>query len=102
MRFVPALSLCAALLAPAAAVASPQCDLYTRNIAHYQVTAERMDAAGKDLWEEKTREHIKTLEQKRAELCPEWSADAQAARAFRDLMRLAGKAALTYFTFGAF
>ena len=102
MRLAPALLVLGWLLAPAAAGANPQCELYTRNIAHYELTAARMAEAEMDLWEEKTREHIETLERKREELCPEYSANAQAARAFRDMLRFAGKAAVKYFTFGAF
>ena len=102
MRLATALLALGLLLAPAAARANPQCELYTRNIAHYEQTAARMAAADKDLWADKTHEHIQTLERKREELCPEYSADAQAARALRDMLRFAGKAALTYFSFGAF
>jgi len=102
MRLATALLALGLLLAPAAARANPQCELYTRNIAHYEQTEARMAAADKDVWAEKTREHIKTLERKREELCPEYSADAQAAQALRDMLRFAAKAAVTYFSFGAF
>lgn len=102
MRLATALLALGPLLVSGAAWSNPQCELYTRNIAHYEQTAARMEAADKDVWADKTREHIQTLERKREELCPEYSADAQAAQAFRDMLRFAGKAALTYFTFGAF
>lgn len=101
MRFA-ALVLCAALLAPGIAIASPQCELYTRNIAHYETMADRAKQLDNPMWEEKTREHVALLKKKREELCPEWSAEAQANRAFMQLLKLAGNAALTYFTFGAF
>ena len=102
MRIVPALLLCAALLAPGVSLAASECEGFTRNIAHYEQMAERAEQLDNPMWEKKTRQHIALLEKERAARCPEWSPEAQANRAMMQLLKLAGKAALTYFTFGAF
>jgi len=101
------LGLAAALvLAPALASAGAhtgQCRRLTRQIAHYQGTIELAEQRGNALWEAETRKHVKRLETKREDLCPEYKKPNAAVELSRSTRRLIKKAAITafdYFTTG--
>jgi myo-inositol-1-phosphate synthase len=103
MRTALALTLCAAALLPGAALAGTvECQRLTRSIDHYEEMLARARELDNEMWEERTEDHVEVLKARRAESCPEYSPEAQATRAMGDLLRTAGKAALKYFTFGAF
>lgn len=103
MRKIVVAALCAAVLLPGLASAGTiECRRMTMSIAHY----ERMHAQAKelnnDMWEERTKQHVKLLRDRRAMECPEYSPKAEAARLFRELTKLAASAAAKYFTAGMF
>lgn len=92
-----------------AARGTKDCRRMTRQIAHYEGVAEEAERRDNDLWRNATIEHIERLEIRRARICPQYAAQLQkrnaairAAKATQELMKKAGKAALRYFTFGAY
>jgi hypothetical protein len=78
-----------------------ECDNFTRNIDHFEEMAQRAQDLGNPMWAEHTEAQVEALKTEREARCPEWSKEAQAQRAFMQLVRLAGRAAIQYFTFGA-
>jgi hypothetical protein len=105
MRFtIFAFALAAILLPQSASATNPaQCQRLDRQIMHHQTMAERADELGKDDWAEKTQRHVNLLMTTRRDAgCPEPVKDSGMAKAFTQILRLAGSAAITYFTFGAF
>ena len=104
MRIALAVAVGAVLL-PMASVASPyqnQCYALTRQIDRYTDMLERAQKLDNEMWVERTGDHVGRLVQKRAALCPEYAKDDSTMRAFAALVKLGAKAALMYFTFGAF
>lgn len=98
------IGLCAATLAPGLAVASPQeCGRITRQIEHYQDMVDRAEALDNEMWEEGMQAHVERLKVRRAAVCHDYDdSDEKAMEAFAQFVKLAAKAAVTYFTFGAF
>lgn len=93
------------ILLPMASVASPyrnQCYSLTRQIDRYTDMLERAQRLDNEMWVERTGDHVGRLVQKRAALCPEYAKDDSTMRAFSALVKLGARAALAYFTFGAF
>jgi hypothetical protein len=104
MRLACAAAIGVVLLLSQGAAANPaQCQRYDRQILHFQGMVERAQEYGKEDWAEKTQQHVALLMAKRVDAgCPVPVEDSRWAEAFMQLLRLAGSAALTYFTFGAF
>jgi hypothetical protein len=103
-------ALAAGLLAPVAAHAdtahgpgSPaECSRLRRQIDHFQFMADRAKAINSELWTDRLATHLALLKDRQANRCPQdVPHDDTTARAFMQLLRVAGEAALTYFTFGA-
>ena len=105
----------ALLLLPGAALAAtelPQkvgspaeCARLHKQIAHFEAMVERAEAQDSEIWVEYTERHVGLLRDRQRQRCPDDAEDASAKEAFLafvNLVKLAGKAALTYFTFGAF
>jgi hypothetical protein len=93
------------ILLPMASAASPhrsECNALTRQIDHYTDMLERARKLDNEMWVDRTADHVGRLVQKRAALCPQYAEDDSAMRAFAALVKLGARAALTYFTFGAF
>ncbi len=104
MRIALAVAVSVMLL-PMVSAANPyrnQCYSLTRQIDRYTDMLERAQRLDNEMWVERTGDHVGRLVQKRAALCPEYAKDDSTMRAFRALVRLGAKAALAYFTFGAF
>ena len=97
--------LAAGLFAPigARAVGGPaECARLRRQIAHFQGMTERAVALENEMWSERMGEHLALLKGRQVDRCPnDVPTDDSTARAFMQLLRVAGEAALTYFTFGA-
>ena len=94
----------ASLLAPlGASAASPsECHWLRGQIDHYQDMADRAQELDSALWSQRIGEHLELLKDTQRERCPQdVPSDDTAARAFMQLLRVAGEVALTYFTFGA-
>ena len=108
MGRLAATALALALLAPgsAAALDPPDC---ARRIREYQLQRDmlaRADASGKKIWIEGMENQLGLLESRLDTRCPEYTAEKRAlrnaARQMAELVKAAGKAALTFFTMGAF
>jgi hypothetical protein len=66
--------------------------------------AERAEELGNEMWAKGMQEHVDLLRDRQSERCPddaEESAAKAAMLAFLNLLKVAGQAALSYFTFGA-
>lgn len=98
-------ALAAGLLAPLGARAdggAVECARLRRQIDHFQGMTDRAEALDNAMWTERMGEHLALLKGRQAERCPnDVPTDDSTARAFMQLLRVAGEAALTYFTFGA-
>jgi hypothetical protein len=104
LRQASAAACTAALLLPAAAAAgSPQlCARYARQIAHYENMREQAEERDSAMWEERLSGHVETLRTQAQEDCPDLFTDDSTAEAMAALLKVAARAALTYFTMGAF
>ena len=98
-------ALVAGLLAPlgANAAAGPaECARLRRQIDHFQWMADRAKKLNSDLWTDRLGDHLALLRGRQLDRCPQdVPHDDSTAKAFMQLLRVAGAAALTYFTFGA-
>jgi hypothetical protein len=103
LLLVPGLALAAP--EPPERVGSPaECARLDKQIAHFEGMVERAEALDNELWAERTQQHVELLHDRQRERCPddaEGSAAKEAFLAFMNLLKVAGQAALTYFTFGA-
>ena len=63
--------------------------------------AERAEALENEMWMERLEDHLQLLKGMQAARCPDDVPIDSGAEAFKYLMKLAAKAAVTYFTFGA-
>ena len=105
-RIVVGLVLAQSLLVPASvadAAGAAVCARYGRQIAHFEGMVDRAKARENELWTARTQQHVDRLRAIAEPQCPQLKDGAAAqAEAFADLLKFAGRAALTYFTFGAF
>jgi hypothetical protein len=80
----------------------------TKQIVHYEGTVLKMaEDRGNQLWYNATKAQVARLKDHRADRCPEWAKQRTAygiakiqAEQVKQLMIMAGKAALKYFTGG--
>ena len=98
-------ALAASLLAPlgANAAAGPaECARLRRQIDHFQWMENRAKTLNSELWTDRLEDHLALLRGHQLDRCPQdVPHDDSTAQAFMQLLRVAGAAALTYFTFGA-
>ena len=97
-------ALAAGLLAPVGADAAgpAECARLRRQIDHFQGMADRAKALKSELWSDRLGNHLGMLRARQLDRCPQdVPRDDSTAKAFMQLLRVAGSAALTYFTFGA-
>lgn len=78
-----------------------ECARLARQIDHYVMMAERAAVLENEMWFERMEDHLQLLQGMQAARCPDDVPIDQAAEAFKFLVKLAAKAAITYFTFGA-
>jgi hypothetical protein len=81
-----------------------ECARLNRQIDHFEGMSARAESQGNALWTERIGQHVALLREKQKERCPGDVPDdsaKQAFLAFMSLLKVAGQAALTYFTFGA-
>jgi len=98
----------------AASAATPQtlqlghpaeCARLRKQIDHFEGMTERAEAQGNAMWTERTGQHVALLRERQKTRCPGDVPDDSAKEAFLafvSLLKVAGEAALTYFTFGAY
>jgi len=106
-------ALCLALpgVAPAATELTPppgspaECARLHKQIAHFENMVERAEERGNQLWIDGMQAQVDRLREEQKQICPDDAEDAAAKKAFLaflQMLKVAGQAALTYFTFGAF
>jgi len=82
-----------------------ECARLDKQIHHFEDMGERAEALGNSMWVERMEQHVELLKKKQEVRCPRDAEDASAKAAliaFMRLLKVAGQAALTYFTFGAY
>ncbi len=104
MKILLVIAMGASLLLAGAAVAGnpSECARYRRQINHYQGMAQRAQELDNELWTVRTQEHVGKLLAMQKERCPEDVPVNTTLLAFERMLKLAAKAAVTYFTMGAF
>ncbi len=104
MKTMLAVSIAAAfLLLPGSAAADVNgCNGLNNQIDHYTKLMERADQLGNSMWEQRIGNHLEGLLAQRSAICPQYEKDDGTMRAIAALVKLAAKAAVTYFTMGAF
>ena len=103
-KWLAGAAIAAVLLAPLGAQAGgpAECARLRRQIDHFQGMSDRAEALGNEMWIERMGQQVALLRGRQADRCPQdVPTDDSTARAFMQLLRIAGSAALTYFTFGA-
>ncbi len=103
-KWLAVAALAAGLFAPLGAQAAgpAECNRLRRQIAHFQGMTDRAEQLGDPMWSERMGEHLARLKGRQVDRCPhDVPTDDSTARAFMQLLRVAGSVALTYFTFGA-
>ena len=101
MRIALVLAVALIALAPAAGWANTQarCVHIQHKIAHFEAQAERAEQLGSDLWADRFRDQLADLKSQRKS-CPGFSDSEIAAQQMRELLKLAARGALTFFTMG--
>ena len=82
-----------------------ECARLNKQIHHFEDMAERADNLGNAMWTERMEQQVELLKDRQEVRCPRDHEDASAKEAliaFMRLLKVAGQAALSYFTFGAF
>ena len=103
-KWLAVAALAAGLFAPLAAQAAgpAECSRLRRQIDHFQFMTDRAEQLGEPMWTERMGEHLARLKGRQKSRCPQdVPTDDSTARAFMQLLRVAGEVAITYFTFGA-
>ena len=101
MRALLATAAIACLLLPGAASAGRvECDRLERQIGHYQGMLDRAKELDNELWVERTEAHLDRLRERHDDKCPKFDENIDTAAALAHLFKVAGKAALTFFTMG--
>jgi len=103
-KWLAVAAFAACLLAPlgASAAGPAECARLRRQIDHFQGMADRAKALESELWSDRLGAHLSSLRGRQLERCPQdVPRDDTTAKAFMQLLRVAGSVALTYFTFGA-
>jgi hypothetical protein len=78
-----------------------ECARLSRQIGHFAMMTSRAEVLENEMWRERMKAHLELLQGMQAARCPDDVPIDQAAEAFKFLVKLAAKAAVTYFTFGA-
>jgi hypothetical protein len=78
-----------------------ECARLARQIDHFAMMTDRADTLENELWKARMKDHLELLQGMQAARCPDDVPIDEAAEAFKFLVKLAARAAVTYFTFGA-
>ena len=78
-----------------------ECSRLRRQISQFTLMRDRAANLGNELWLERMSNQVDTLRGIQAARCPKDVPVDTAAVAFAELLKLAAKGAVTYFTFGA-
>jgi hypothetical protein len=109
MRLVPIAALVAMLcLASSAGFAAPRrdnpyhCAQLANQLVHYDGLRARAAQEGNAMWVHRFKGKIAQLEDDFAIECPEQAAKGQTLQQLAELLKSAGRAAITFFTMGAY
>jgi hypothetical protein len=104
-KWLAVAALAAGLLTPLAVQAAggpAECARLRRQIDHFQRMTDRAEELGDPMWTERMGQHLALMKGRQKNRCPhDVPTDDSTARAFMQLLRVAGEAAVSYFTFGA-
>lgn len=78
-----------------------ECARLRKQINQFTLMRDRAVSLGNEMWAERMNDHVDTLRGIQAARCPQDVPVDTAAVAFAELLKLAAKGAVTYFTFGA-
>ncbi|MDJ0848742.1 MAG: hypothetical protein QNK04_10215 [Myxococcota bacterium] len=78
-----------------------ECARLRRQIDHFTGMMLRAEAAENELWVERMGLHLERLQTQQAARCPNDIPVDTTGEAFKQLIKIAAKAAVAYFTFGA-
>jgi len=118
MRSLLATIICTAFLAPSMAAAQSltpeqveafnsapghpaECARLRRQVDHFIGMQQRASALKDEMWNERLGNHVQALRAMQAARCPQDLPVDTTAQAFQELLKIAAKGAITYFTFGA-
>ena len=82
-----------------------ECARLNKQIHHFEDMAERAESLDNEMWSQRMEQQVELLKDRQEVRCPRDHEDASAKEAliaFMRLLKVAGQAALSYFTFGAF
>ena len=101
MRIGIVFTLAWLLLAPTVAWAeSPaRCEHLNFQVAHFEAQEARAEQLGSDLWADRFGDHLNELKERRRS-CPGYSDSDVAMRQMKELMDLAARGAISFFTWG--
>ncbi len=115
LAFVSICVMCAVIVTAGSAHAKVQpqinqpyrgeCRRLTKQMSNLNWAVEEARRRDNEIWERATAVQIYRMAERRERLCPGWGDEARLARAraqFMKFMKMAGEAALRYFTFGAY
>ena len=107
MRLALVAATCLALLVPAAALATKArnpgtCVRIANQLVHYDAMRQRAAELENELWVERFEAHLSDLEDHFAAKCPEQAKEQKSIQQLAALLKTAGRAALTFFTLGAY
>ena len=88
--------------ASAQAVGAAECRYLTTQISLFENRLERAEELDNELWQQRLSDHIDRLSERRRQQCPGYGDGDAAREAFAQLIDLAARGALTFFTLGAF
>ena len=108
-QWLASAALAAGLFAPIGASAADvgpggpaECARLRRQIDHFQRMVDRAEQLDSELWIGRIGSHVGMLRERQMNRCPQdVPNDDSTAKALMQLLKIAGSAALTYFTFGA-
>jgi hypothetical protein len=78
-----------------------ECSRLRRQIDHFETMHARATQLRNEMWQQRLESHLELLKGMQAGRCPADVPVDTTAEAFKQLIKLAAKAAITYFTFGA-
>ena len=79
-----------------------ECRRLDHEIEHYEKLVDRATQIDSAVWQQRIGDHLAILYARREEGCPGYGTEEQIAAQFTQLVKLVGKAALSYLTLGAF
>jgi len=78
-----------------------ECARLNRQIDHFTGMYQRANAAGNQMWQDRMTIHLDRLLSIQMQRCPNDVAVDNTSKAFKAMLKLAARAAIAYFTFGA-